>query len=109
MTHKVKNHSVLLVKDKEAKQGDSWLDLARERSIKQHGDTDELPENDAHAIRKYEDHNLTPRPPEETKAALSLLEEQIKELQEREKRVEKPKSLPPLHKSVDETLNYSDD
>jgi hypothetical protein len=75
---------VIFVKRSDSKKGKLWNDLANKRSIQQHGDVDELPEDDLHAVKKFFVPELYPTAdPEETEEAVSSLEEEIQQLREK--------------------------
>lgn len=105
----VNNHSVLNVSNEEAKNGASWHDLARERAFKQHGDAEELPEGDIHAIRKHPDHHLPQLNPEEEKHALDALEDQIKHLQATENEKAQARNLAKQQQNQQSQNHYEDD
>jgi polyhydroxyalkanoate synthesis regulator phasin len=91
--YQVNNHSVLKVTKQEAQQGKSWHDIARGRATKQHGDGEEIPEGDIHAIPKHYQHpSLAQESPEALNETLSSLEEKIKQMQSQEAR---PTTSPP--------------
>ncbi|MBA3724127.1 MAG: hypothetical protein H0W89_04550 [Candidatus Levybacteria bacterium] len=89
--YQVNDHSVLKVTKEEAKQGSSWHDLAKRREHQQHGDGEDIPEGDIHAVQKHYQHAGIPqRAPEEVKATLDSLEEKIKQLQANEVKPQAP-------------------
>ncbi|HVA97005.1 MAG TPA: hypothetical protein VND99_05095 [Candidatus Acidoferrales bacterium] len=74
---------ILLVKKSDSKKGSLWNDLTNNRIIKQHGGLD-IPEGDLHAIKRFDGPVIIPETsPEETKEALSHLEEEIQSLKEK--------------------------
>jgi hypothetical protein len=72
---------LLFVKRSESKKGSLWNELADKRSKEQHGDVDELPEDDLHAVKKFVVPDLYPEAdPEEAEEAVSNLEEEIQKI-----------------------------
>lgn len=85
----------VLIKRSEAKKGSLWHAAAEKRFFKQHGDVDveHLPENDAHALRKFHDPTYTPPASDaEKKAAEASLEKKINELKNQTKQAAPPQS-----------------
>lgn len=73
----------VLVKRSEAKKGSLWHAAAQKRFFKQHGgvDVENLPETDAHALRKIQDPMyVPPASAEEKKAAETSLIQKINAL-----------------------------
>ena len=78
-----KTKPVIFVKKSESKKGSLWNIMTNRRIIRQHGGFD-IPENDLHAIPKY--HSPIERLPEskeETNEVLSDLEQEIKQLKDK--------------------------
>lgn len=91
MSKPAKMPPILLVNKSDIQKGALWFTTFKNRFIKQHGSVDEIPEGDAHAVPKYDDPTLiTPRSPEETKAALDSLEEKLTKLKNQGKPVVPP-------------------
>lgn len=94
--YQVNNHSVLKVTKEEAQQGKSWHDIARGRANKQHGEGEEIPEGDIHAIPKHYQHpGLAQEDPEVVNATLTSLEDRIKQMQSKEQQSRIPPTPPP--------------
>jgi hypothetical protein len=99
----VNNHSILNVQSEEAKSGASWHDIARGRAFKQHGDAEDLPEGDIHAVRKHQDPHLHQRNPDEENQALDSLEGKIKQLQQSEQQKAQTRTYPQQQPQQDQT------
>lgn len=75
-----KTKSVIFVKKADSKKGSLWNVMTNRRIIKQHGGFD-IPENDLHAIPKYQSPlEKQPETEEENNETLSDLEKEIKQL-----------------------------
>ena len=98
--------SILLVKKSDSKKGSLWNTLTHRRIIKQHGGMD-IPENDLHAIHKYESPIPTPQTTsEEANAVLSDLEKEIQQLKIRDNQ---PRfSQNPDPKNTEDPFDYED-
>jgi hypothetical protein len=93
--YQVNDHSILKVTKEEAQQGKSWHDIARGRAQRQHGEGEEIPEGDIHAIQKHYEHpGLAQDAPEEVEQTLTSLEEKIKQLQSRKETASTPPPAP---------------
>lgn len=74
----------IFVKKRESKKGELWNELTNDRIIRQHGGFD-IPEDDLHAVKKFESPvQIEKASPEETKAALSDLAQEIEGLRQKE-------------------------
>ena len=95
MLTKVNNHSPLTVTKKELNDSRSWSKLTKERFIKQHGDVEHIPEGDNHAVPQHFDGPQIPQHnPQELQDAVGNLEDQIRQLQEKEKNMPPPAPKP---------------
>jgi hypothetical protein len=106
MANKIAIPPQLLVKKDEAQKGKSWHDIARERATKQHGDPDNIPEGDIHAIPKISDHEQLRKSPEETQNSLDSLEQKLEKLKIQKKEEERFQKAPPpaTNNPLDEDL-----
>ena len=104
--YQVNDHSVLTVTKDEAKTGKSWHDISRNRAFKQHGENHEdpskYPEGDIHAPIKHDTSSHLPKiNPEETNAAISSLEERLKQVQAQQQQQTPPPPPQPEKSQVD--------
>ncbi len=103
--YQVNNHSVLNVTKQEAQQGRSWHDLARGRAQKQHGEGEEIPEGDIHAVVKLDNSTHLPQVnQEENKVAIGSLEERLKQIQAQRAEEAKPVPQQPEQNQYDEDV-----
>jgi hypothetical protein len=84
---KIFKKPLLFVKKSESKKGKLWNELADKRAKEQHGNIDELPEDDIHAVKRFIVPDLYPKAdPEETEDAVSSLKGEIQKLKIKDER-----------------------